>query len=301
MVVELLRACGLEAHSPHPAATGESRNSTDLPQEASPLCADTSNGFRLLINSVGDPNCRPAFAALLKQKLKDVAPKMCVDCQRRAETNPLRVLDCKVPEDQPIIDSLPSILDHLCSACRDHFEAVQGFLTERGITFELRPRMVRGLDYYMRTTFEITHGSLGAQNSILGGGRYDGLAEALGSKIPAPGIGFSIGEDRLVMTVEENHPQAHEHVLAIYLAPIGTAAFHHAGKLASRLRSRGITVEVAVEGKLKRSLELANKLGARFALIVGENEIAAGNYQLKNMSSGEQETVTLDELLAKLN
>ena len=128
---------------------------------------------------------------------------MCGDCQRRAETNPLRVLDCKVPEDQPIIETLPSILDYLCEVCRTHFEAVQRYLTDRGIPFEVKPRLVRGLDYYMRTTFEIVHGSLGAQNSVLGGGRYDGLAEALGSKVHAPGIGFSIGEDRLVMSVED--------------------------------------------------------------------------------------------------
>ena len=127
---------------------------------------------------------------------------MCGDCQRRAETNPLRVLDCKVPKDQPIIDKLPSILDHLCDACRAHFARCSAICDDRGIAYEVRPRLVRGLDYYMRTTFEMVHGSLGAQNSVLGGGRYDGLAESLGSKVPAPGIGFSIGEDRLVMSVE---------------------------------------------------------------------------------------------------
>ena len=129
---------------------------------------------------------------------------MCADCQRRAVTNPLRVLDCKVPEDQAIIETLPSILDHLCPECHAHFEVVQAHLPGRGIPFEVRPRLVRGLDYYIRTTFEITHGSLGAQNSVLGGGRYDGLAESLGSKVAAPGIGFSIGEDRLVMSVGED-------------------------------------------------------------------------------------------------
>ncbi len=269
MVVEVLRGCGLD-------------------------------GFQLLINSVGDHTCRPAYIALLKEKLKDAAPNMCGDCQRRAETNPLRVLDCKVPEDQPIIDALPSILDHLCEACAAHFAAVRGYLTERDIAFEVRPRMVRGLDYYMRTTFEITHGALGAQNSVLGGGRYDGLAEAIGSKVPAPGIGFSIGEDRLVMSVEETHPDAHRHTLDLYIAPMGAEALTHCGKLARQLRAHGITVELAFEGKLKRAMELANKLGARHTLIVGENEIAAGNYQLKNMSTGEQQTVTLDGLAEKL-
>src|SRR5205085_7249616 len=160
-------------------------------------------GFKLLINSVGDHNCRPQYVDRLREALKDKAAGMCGDCQRRAVTNPLRVLDCKVEADQPIIDKLPSILDYLCEACRPHFDAVKQYLTDRGIPFEVRPRMVRGLDYYMRTTFEVVHGSLGAQNSVLGGGRYDGLAEILGSKVPAPGIGFSIGEDRLVMAVED--------------------------------------------------------------------------------------------------
>ena len=143
----------------------------------------------------------------LTERLASVAGQLCADCQRRATTNPLRVLDCKVPEDQAIIDTLPSILDYLCEECHQHFRVVQDHLHGRGIPFEVRPRLVRGLDYYMRTTFEITHGSLGAQNSVLGGGRYDGLAESLGSHVPAPGIGFSIGEDRLVMSVEEAHPK----------------------------------------------------------------------------------------------
>src|ERR1700722_10642043 len=148
------------------------------------------------------------------------ASQLCVDCQRRTETNPLSVLDCKVPEGQPVIDKLPSILDNLCEVCGPHFAAVQTYLKARGIQYEVRPRLVRGLDYYMRTTFEVIHGNLGAQNSVLGGGRYDGLAESLGSSVPAPGIGFSIGEDRLVMTVD----QAVGNGLAVFMAPLGDAA-----------------------------------------------------------------------------
>ena len=131
------------------------------------------------------------------------------------------MLDCKVEADQPIIDKLPSILDHLCEVCRPHFDAVQRYLRDAEIEFEIRPRLVRGLDYYMRTTFEVVHGSLGAQNSVLGGGRYDGLAESLGSKVHAPGIGFSIGEDRLVMSVEPENPQS---TLDLFIAPLGEAA-----------------------------------------------------------------------------
>jgi histidyl-tRNA synthetase len=252
--------------------------------------------FHLLINSVGCKNCRPLFVEKLREALQPVAPSLCEDCQRRAVTNPLRVLDCKVPEDQPAIDKLPSILDSLCEVCAPHFAAVKTYLTDRAIPFEVKPRLVRGLDYYMRTTFEVTHGDLGAQNSVLGGGRYDGLAESLGSSVPGPGIGFSIGEDRLVMTVD----QKSDAPLDVFLAPLGDAALRHAGELARDLRRGGLSVEVLAGGKLKRAMELANKLGARYALILGDNEIAAGEYSIKDMQSGEQRSAKRNELLAAL-
>ncbi len=257
-------------------------------------------GFGLLINSVGCKECRANFVALLKEKLKDVAPRMCEDCQRRAQTNPLRVLDCKVPEDQPIIDSLPSILDSLCPACREHFELVKQYLTDRAIPFQVKPRLVRGLDYYTRTTFEIVHGALGAQNSVLGGGRYDGLAEALDSKVPAPGIGFSIGEDRLVMSAEETRPDWPREVVDLFIAPLGNEARRQCGVLARDLRRHDLSVELSADSKLKRALEVANKTGARYALIVGDDEIAAGTYQLKNMTSGEQIAVARDQIAATI-
>jgi len=250
--------------------------------------------FHLILNCIGDGKCRPAFMASLKEKLADVASQLCGDCQRRATTNPLRVLDCKIPEDQAIIDTLPSILDHLCEECHTHFHVVQEHLRERGIHYVVKPRLVRGLDYYMRTTFEITHGSLGSQNSILGGGRYDGLAELLGSKVPAPGIGFSIGEDRLVMSVGEEAEPA----VDVFLATMGEAAEKMAGTLAAELRGAGISVERSVDRKLKRALEVANKMGARYALIIGDNEIAAGTYLLKDMASGEQVALSRDQLAA---
>jgi len=218
---------------------------------------------------------------------------LCVDCQRRAETNPLRVLDCKVPEDQPLIEQLPSILDSLCEICAPHFEQVMMYLADRGIPFEVKPRLVRGLDYYMRTTFEVTHGDLGAQNSVLGGGRYDGLAESLGSSVHSPGIGFSIGEDRLVMTVARGEDSAPD----VFIAPLGEAALRHAGVLARDLRRVGVTVEVAANLKLKRAMELANKAAARYALILGDDEIAAGVYTLKNMRSTEQHRVTREQII----
>jgi len=253
-------------------------------------------GFQLLLNSVGDRNCRPQYVELLRQALEPVAPDMCVDCRRRAETNPLRVLDCKVEADQPIIEKLPAIVDHLCPECRAHFDAVKLYLSDRGIRFEVRPRLVRGLDYYMRTTFEVVHGALGAQNSVLGGGRYDGLAESLGSRVHSPGIGFSIGEDRLVMSVEASHPCA---PLDLLIAPLGEPALRHAAVLARDFRRAGFSVEMA-EGKLKRALELANKLGARFAIIIGDNEMAAARYAFKNMTTGEQDSLTRDEIEERL-
>jgi histidyl-tRNA synthetase len=257
-------------------------------------------GFQLLINSIGDAQCRPAYLELLKENLQAIAPQLCEDCQRRVVTNPLRVLDCKVPQDQHLIDTLPSILNHLCADCEAHFSAVRSHLDHRGIPYTVRPRMVRGLDYYMRTTFEITHGALGAQNSVLGGGRYDGLAESLGSRVPAPGIGFSIGEDRLVMSVEDAHPGAHQSVVDLFLAPMAGVDEAFVGDLAAELRSQGIAVERSVDRKLKRALEVANKAGARFVLILGEDEVSAGTYSLKNMASGEQKSVARSEIAAHI-
>jgi len=242
-------------------------------------------GFQLLINSVGDQNCRPQYVALLKEKLLEVASRLCDDCQRRVETNPLRVLDCKVPEDQAIINALPSIQDHLCEPCRTHFNAVKSHLDDRGIGYEVRPRMVRGLDYYMRTTFEIVHGSLGAQNSVLGGGRYDGLAESLGSRVPAPGIGFSIGEDRLVMSLEQTALKEDPLVIVTFTGSENTR--HAAVNAAAELRAEGIRVELA-EGKLKKVFEVANKLNARVALICGEDETAVGDISMKDMENQVQ-------------
>ncbi|MGA2877570.1 MAG: histidine--tRNA ligase [Bryobacteraceae bacterium] len=262
------------------------------------------DGFQLLINSVGDQNCRPQYVALLKEKLLEVASRLCDDCQRRAETNPLRVLDCKVPEDQEIINALPSIQDHLCEPCRTHFGAVKSHLDDRRIRYEIRPRMVRGLDYYMRTTFEIVHGSLGAQNSVLGGGRYDGLAESIGSRVHSPGIGFSIGEDRLVMSIEQaaalnNNAALKEDPLVIVTFTAGDATRRAAAETAAELRGQGIRVEVA-EGKLKKVFEVANKLNARVALICGEDETAAGEISMKDMENQVQVQIPRELLLEEV-
>ena len=257
------------------------------------------SGFELFINSIGSKETRARYNDVLRAELKAIAPQLCSDCQRRAVSNPLRVLDCKVPEDQPIIEKLPSILDFLDAEDSEHFRRVREFLDDRGITYTVRPRLVRGLDYYARTTFEITHGALGAQNAILGGGRYDGLAETLGSRVPAPGIGFSIGEDRLVMAVEEGK-SIRPKPLDLYIAPMGDSALRHCAVLAGDIRKLELSVEVGTERKLKRMLELANKLEARFTLIVGDNEIVSQSYSLKQMTTGDQQAYSRQGLLEYL-
>ena len=244
--------------------------------------------YQLLINSVGCTNCRTAYLEVLRQALQDVKSTMCADCQRRADTNPLRVLDCKVEADQPIIEKLPKIIDHLDPECRQHFERVTSELQARGLIYQITPRLVRGLDYYTRTTFEITSGALGAQNALVGGGRYDGLSEMLGGP-PTPGIGFSIGQDRLILAVEAAALLKPEIQLAAYVVWMGEAALAPAARLVRELRAQGLSLEIDYDPmKIKKAMGIANKLQARFAIIIGEGELASGKYQVKNMASGEQ-------------
>jgi histidyl-tRNA synthetase len=255
--------------------------------------------WNLELNSVGCPNDRAAYNEALRKALEPVAATLCVDCQRRAVTNPLRVFDCKVPEDQPIIDTLPRISRFLDAPCRKHFDSVQEILTAVGVPYRLNDRLVRGLDYYTRTAFEFTHGALGAQNAILGGGRYDGLSEALGGP-PAPGIGFAIGEDRLLLALK----QTADSVQAkpdVYIAPLGAGMNRESARLARELRHRDLIVELGDGSfRLKKSFETGEKLGARYALIVGENEVNSGNFALKNLQTGEQISVPRSDLTEKI-
>jgi histidyl-tRNA synthetase len=256
-------------------------------------------GWTLELNSVGCANDRPKYNEALQAALAKDLDKMCEDCRRRAVTNPLRVLDCKVPEDQPIIDKLPRMLDYLDESCRRHFQAVQDLLTAIGVPYVINARLVRGLDYYTRTAFEFTHGALGAQNAILGGGRYDGLSESLGGP-KAPGIGFAIGEDRLVLALNKTAEEL-THPPDAYLAPLGEGMNREAAKLARELRKQRVVVELGDESfRLKKSLETASKLGARYAVIVGENEVKADAFALKNLASGEQVTVPRGELAQRI-
>jgi histidyl-tRNA synthetase len=223
---------------------------------------------------------------------------MCVDCRRRAETNPLRVLDCKVPEDQPIIDTLPRIADSLDQDSQNHFAQVLAGLDAAGVPYSRNHRLVRGLDYYTRTTFEFTHGGLGAQNALLGGGRYDGLSEAIGGP-KAPGIGFAMGEDRLVLTLQALEP-APPPMADAYIAPLGEALNPAALALARELRRGGLSIELG-EGtfRLKKSFETADKV-ARRIVILGEDELRSGILTVKDFSTGIQTKVPRAELAAVL-
>ncbi|MHB8655263.1 MAG: histidine--tRNA ligase [Terriglobia bacterium] len=256
--------------------------------------------FALLINSVGCPACRHEYLKKLGQALDIVKGNMCEDCRRRAGTNPLRVFDCKVEADQPIIEKLPHILDYLCPECLQHFESVKAELGQREIKFEIEPRLVRGLDYYTRTTFEITSGALGAQNALLGGGRYDGLSEMLGGP-PTPGFGFAIGEDRLVLAVEQAAQLKPDPVTA-FIVWMNHEALLPAVTLARELRRQNMSAEILYDAmKMKKSMGLASKFNARFAIIIGENELASGRYQVKDMGTGQQEEVVISRVASYLS
>src|ERR1700678_4272289 len=258
--------------------------------------------WTLELNSVGSSAERVKFNEALRVALEPVKDKLCGDCQRRAVTNPLRVLGCKVPEDQPIIDTLPRISQFLDEDSKKHFAAVQEILKAVGVDFHINDRLVRGLDYYTRTAFEFTHGALGAQNAILGGGRYDGLSEALGGPA-APGIGFAIGEDRLIMSLQESTPA--ESVLKkpeVYIAPLGAGMNVEAARLARELRRHDLVVELGDETfRLKKSFETATKSGAKYILIVGENEVKADAFALKNLATGEQVSVPRADLARRIH
>jgi histidyl-tRNA synthetase len=258
-------------------------------------------GIQLDINSIGHsaPDCRRGYVEKLKAALLAVKDNLGEDSQRRIETNPLRVLDSKLKHEQAIIATLPKIGDHLCADCASHYAEVKRQLELRGVRYKENWRLVRGLDYYMRTTFEITAQGLGSQNAVCGGGRYDGLVELLGGP-PTKGIGFAIGEDRLILSLlETRHSSlATRHSLDVYLAWMGEKAQATAISAARTLRSAGFRVELPpVEQKFGKALGQADKLGARYALILGEDEVASGQWTLKTLADGSQAKYTEAELL----
>ncbi len=260
--------------------------------------------WRLDLNSVGSSTDRPRYIAALREALAPVKHRMCEDNQRRAETNPLRVLDSKDPNDQELINALPKIADFLDAESTAHFAQVKAALDACGVPYNVNPRLVRGLDYYTRTTFEFTvpDGSgLGTQNALLGGGRYDGLSEMLGGP-KAPGIGFAIGEDRLILTLQAQAEETAVTKLDAYIAPLGVAQNAAALALARELRREGLAVEVGDGSfRVKKSFEAADKV-ARHIVLLGEDEISTGILTVKTFSTGEQakvELTSLKEFLSK--
>jgi histidyl-tRNA synthetase len=247
----------------------------------------------LVVNSVGCAECRPRFHDALLAALGDDLPKLCGDCQRRAATNPLRIYDCKVPADQPIIDRLPHAIDYLCEPCATHFTGVRAHLDTFGIPWKISHRLVRGLDYYTRTTFEVLGQTLGAQNAILGGGRYDGLVKKLGGPDRA-GIGFAAGIERLVLALPEG-AQASRPSRAFVVA-LGDDARAEALRMLRELRAAGVPVEMEFEARsMKAQLKRADRVGAAIAVIVGGDELARGEVIVRDMRKSEQRAVARAE------
>ncbi|HEY0703690.1 MAG TPA: histidine--tRNA ligase [Candidatus Acidoferrales bacterium] len=254
----------------------------------------------LYINSIGDKNCRPQYVELLREELRKVKDQLGADSQRRIETNPLRVLDSKIPQEQEIIAKLPKISEHLCEPCREHFAKLKEELTLRGVSFQENWRLVRGLDYYTRTTFEVIAEGLGSQNAVCGGGRYDGLVELLGGP-PTKGIGFAIGTDRAILSIQESGNLPKLPGLDVFVAWMGLPTYATAVGLAKKLRAAGLSVELpGEEFKFKKSLNLADKLGARYALIIGSDEVATGSFTLKRLADADQKKLSEYELLEYL-
>jgi histidyl-tRNA synthetase len=259
-------------------------------------------GIELNINSIGHnaPNCRPAYVELLRAELTKVKDKLGSDSQRRIDTNPLRVLDSKLEFEQGVIATLPHIADHLCPDCAAHYASVKTQLELRGIIYRENWRLVRGLDYYMRTTFEITARGLGAQNAVCGGGRYDGLVELLGGP-PTKGIGFAIGEDRLILSLQESGKAPSKQGRDVYIAWMGEHAYATAVRAAKDLRNAGFSVELPpTELKFAKALSHADKLGAKFALILGDNEVSEGLWTLKTLADGRQQKLPEPALIEHL-
>lgn len=251
----------------------------------------------LFLNSVGCDACRPSYRQALRDYFSKREDKLCPDCLRRLKTNPLRILDCKQRACQAITRDAPKMVDYLCQPCQDHFAQVKRGLTQRGIPFEEKPDLVRGLDYYTRTVFEVVDEGLGAQNAICGGGRYDGLIASLGGP-RVPGIGFAIGEDRLIEVLPENYRQSIFQEIRVYLYLFDTTALPFAYKVSQILREKGIPVTQALSyTHIKNAIKTAESLRCSHIIILGEKEVQEGKVTLKNLATREQAFLDLNEVI----
>ena len=285
-------------------ALGESNPAVDA--EIIMLAMDLLGGLglkdlKLSLNSVGCPKCRPVYRKVLQDFFRDKLEDLCDDCKDRFERSPMRILDCKADADKPYMADAPKITDCLCEECQDHFHKVQHFLTEAGVEFELDARLVRGLDYYTKTAFEIKYPPLGAQSAVAGGGRYDGLIEEIGGN-PTPAVGFATGLERVLLALEKQNllPEMDTQTDAFVVA-LGEEAQGAAFKLLTKLRQAGLKAGMDYAGRsMKAQMKQANKANARFALIIGEDEVKEACVQLKDMEKSEQEKVSFDNIIEKL-
>ena len=252
------------------------------------------NQFELQINSLGCNKCRPEYRDTLKKSITNHLPDLCDNCNARYQKNPLRVLDCKIQSDIEIASGLPKITDHICNECKCHFEKVQALLRGTQTPYNINPNLVRGLDYYTHTAFEVTSRELGAQNAISGGGRYNTLVEEFEGP-PTPCFGFALGLERLVSLVPFDKMESLETTPDVFVVSLGEEAKLTVFNIVHQLRSGGISVERDYdEGSIKSQMRKANKSASSFALIIGENEIKSGNYQLKNMQDGKQSNISAE-------
>ncbi|MFZ5824016.1 MAG: histidine--tRNA ligase [Bacillota bacterium] len=258
-------------------------------------------GLEVSVNSIGCPNCRPKYREALQNHFRPHLAELCEDCNVRIEKNPLRVLDCKKDARHSAQSGAPIGLDFLCEECQAHWEGLQGHLTALGVPYRIDPRIVRGLDYYTKTVFEVIHPKLGAQSTLWGGGRYDGLVEIVGGK-PTPGVGFGMGMERVLLVLEaeglleafQDRPR-----MDLFIATMGEVARPVGLKLLYELRAAGLSADLDYLGRsLKAQMKYAGKQNARFVVILGENEVNAGVAGVKNMATGTQESVPLNEIIS---
>ena len=262
------------------------------------MIAKSEKGSLLLfINSIGCPACRPNHMEELKKYLKENLRELCEDCQNRFDRNPLRILDCKVEQCQRITDGAPDIIQYLCHDCKEHFQGVKMHLDHVGIVYEVNPRLVRGLDYYTKTTFEITSNALGSQSSVCGGGRYDGLVELCGGE-PTPGVGFAMGVERLILTVDKKGtPLPATTPVDIFVASIGTKANEMAFQIVDRLRGAGISSDMDMLNRsLRGQMKYADKVKSSAVILIGDDEIEKNVVTLRDMKTGGQSEISMNEI-----
>ena len=258
-------------------------------------------GLTLHLNSIGCKECRPKFNAALRGYIGDNLDRMCGKCRERFDKNPLRILDCKEEKCREIVKAAPSITDFLCDDCRAHFEQLQGILERQGVPFVVDASVVRGLDYYTRTVFEFVSEDIGAQGTVCGGGRYDGLVEEVGGK-STPAVGFGLGLERLLLVLQNTgRLDAPRERADVYLAPLGERAAGEVPAIAAGLRRAGVSADYDMMGRgVKAQMKYADKSGARFVVVIGDNELESGTAVLKNMDTGEERSVALGDIAGAL-